>query len=129
MFRRPLTPLVLLVLIAACGRTVPPDPAIGFDRARALPPTASFSEVVEAGGRVLDAAAVRTVVATMGEDAFLQAIGGAAGQELVLRRDGAACLDDAEDAPCRRIVADGMDYRVFRAEDGTPSGTLGPSPG
>ena len=128
MHRRPLPLAAALLLLAACGRVEPPEPMIGFARATALPPSASYAELVEAGGRVLGADAVRTVVAQMGEDAFLQAIGGTAGDRLRLRPDGAACIGEVEPGDCRRIVADGTDYRVFTLA-GEPLGTPGPSPG
>jgi hypothetical protein len=119
--------LALPVLLAACSGT-PPDPAIGFRAAAAQPAEAGLDEVVAAGGRVLGADAVRSVVASLGETTFLQRLGGSAGTRLVLRSDGAACLDDRADARCRRIVADGTDYRVFTLA-GEPRGTLTPSAG
>jgi hypothetical protein len=128
MHRRPLLLAASLLVLAACTRPVPPEPAIGFAQATALPPSAGLAELVGAGGRVLSGDAVRTVVAMMGEDAFLQAIGGGASDALRLRPDGAACINDVEPTNCRRIVADGMNYRVF-ALAGEPLGMLNPSPG
>jgi len=119
--------LALLVLLAACSQT-PPDPAIGFQAAAAQPPDARLDEVVAAGGRVLGADAVRSVVATMGETAFLERLGGSAGDGLTLQSDGSVCIDDTVDTPCRRIVADGTDFRIFTL-GGEPRGTLTPSAG
>ncbi len=128
MLHRPLATVALLVVLAACTRAEPPDPVIGFGAASAHPLSASYRELVTDGARVLDAEAVRSVVGLMGEDAFLQAIGGRAEDELVLRADGAACTGGTADADCRRIVADGMRFRVFDFA-GAPLGTLGPSAG
>ncbi len=127
MFCRPLATLAVLAPLVACSGT-PPDPAIGFDAAMALPPSATFGEVVGAGGRVLGVDGLRSIVATMGEDAFLQAIGGGAGDRLVIREDAAVCIDPTDNEQCRRIVADGTSFRVF-ALDGAPMGTLTPSRG
>jgi hypothetical protein len=126
---RPLLALAALVVVAGCTEAIPPDPSIGFDQAIALPASAGYDELIAAGGRVLGADALRSVVATMGEDAFLQGIGGSADAQLVLRPDGAACIDGTAEEQCRRIVADGVDYRVFAAADGAPLGTLTPSRG
>lgn len=128
MSHRPLATLALLAVLAACTRAVPPDPMIGFDAASAHPPSATFRELVTDGARVLDAEAVRSIVGIMGEDPFLQAIGGRAADELVIRADGGACIGGTEDAVCRRIVADGRRFRVFDFA-GAPIGTLGPSAG
>lgn len=127
MVRRPLVTLALLAPLVACSGT-PPDPAIGFEAAQALPASATFGEVVAAGGRVLGVDPLRTVVANMGEDAFLHAIGGRAGDRLVIREDAAACTNPGDNTTCRRIVADGVSFRVF-ALDGAPIGTLTPSRG
>ena len=127
MIGRPLLVVAALALLAAC-RATPPDPAIGFDAATALPADATYAELIGAGGRVLGADALRSLVATMGDDAFLQAIGGGSADELVLRSDGAACIDRPATEQCRRIVADGTSFRVFTM-DGAPQGTLTPSRG
>lgn len=127
MVRRPLATLAVLAPLVACSGT-PPDPAIGFASAQALPASATYGELVAAGGRVLGVDALRTVVATMGEDASLQALGGRAGDRLVIREDAAACTDPGDNATCRRVVADGTNFRVFTL-DGEPTGTLNPSRG
>ena len=126
MLPRPVVTLALLAPLLGCYH--PPDPEIGFEAAQALPPSAPFEAVLDAGGRVVPADALGGIVATMGEDAFLRAIGGGAGDELVLRPDATACIDGEEPERCRRIVADGLNYRVF-AMDGAPLGTLGASRG
>jgi hypothetical protein len=127
MLFRPLVTLALVAPLVACG-DVPPNPGIGFDAVQALPPSARLETVLDAGGRIIPADALRSLVAAMGEDAFLQAIGGRAGDDLLIRPDAAACIDDLEPENCRRIVADGMNYRVFTL-DGEPLGTLGASRG
>jgi hypothetical protein len=127
MVRRPLLAVAVLAPLVACSGT-PPDPAIGFQAAQALPASATYGEVIAAGGRVLGVDPLRTIVATMGDDAFLHAIGGDAGDRLVVREDAAVCMDPTDNARCRRIVADGLNFRVF-ALDGAPLGTLAPSRG
>jgi len=127
MVRRPLVTLAVLAPLVACSGT-PPDPAIGFAAAQALPASATYGEVVAAGGRVLGVDGLRSITATMGDDAFLRAIGGSAGDRLVIREDAAVCMDPADNDRCRRVVADGMNFRVF-ALDGAPLGTLTPSRG
>ncbi|MFP4269857.1 MAG: hypothetical protein ACLFTL_04740, partial [Alphaproteobacteria bacterium] len=81
MVHRPLAALAVLAPLVACSGT-PPDPAIGFADAEAVPASATYDELVAAGGRVVGADALRSIVATMGEDAALRALGGRAGDRL-----------------------------------------------
>jgi len=120
--------LGLALSVAACGISPPPDPRVDFARASTLPLSASLDQLTAVGARVLDAEAVRSVVATMGSDTFATAIGGTATDDLLIRADGAACLNEPEPPSCRRIVADGFNYRVFELS-GEPLGTLTPARG
>jgi hypothetical protein len=119
---------LLLPVIAACGRTEPAEPAIGFAAAGARPLEASRSEVLASGGRGLGASSVRRIVAVMGEQAFRRAIDAGASAQLVLRPDGAVCVDGRPEASCVVLVADGRTYRVFDL-GGQPRGTLTPADG
>jgi hypothetical protein len=124
---RPVAALALVLPLAACSG-VPPNPEIGFATAAALPASATYDELLAAGARVMPPDALPSLIATMGEDAFARAIGGTAGDRLVIREDAAVCTEPDDDASCRRIVADGISYRVF-ALDGAPRGTLTPARG
>jgi hypothetical protein len=128
MTRRSLPALALLIAVGGCGVGPPPNPTIGFEEASAQPLMAPLDEVVAVGGRVLDGDAVESLVATMGEDAFLQGIGGIAEDRLLVRPDGAACIGEIEGGDCHWIVADGTRYRVFTLA-GEAAGTLTPSAG
>jgi len=129
MAARLVIPAALALLLVACATdTPPPNPDIGFADAAALPASASRDELVENGARVLDAEAVRGVIANMGEAEFAEAIGGSGAEAVTLRSDGVACLDANEGETCRRLVGDGRRYRLFNLED-EPMGTLRGSAG
>jgi hypothetical protein len=128
MLFRPFALALVVLALAACGRAMPGDPAIGFDEASALPADADLATVVAAGGRTLGPTRVRGLVGIMGDQAFLRAIDGAAGGELVVEPDGRVCFAGAPPERCRVLVADGTAFRLF-TPDGAPAGTLTPSAG
>ncbi len=124
---RTLATVLLAALLGACWRAEPPEPAIGF-AAAALPHDASRDAVLARGGRRLDAASVGRIIGALGNRGFLGAIDAGTAERLVLRDDGAVCLEERPLASCRVVVADGRTYRLFDL-DGRPRGTLTPSEG
>ena len=115
--------LLALSMLAACARLEPPEPTAAFATSSGLPDDASQAEVVGAGGRLLDQAAVQILVANLGERAFVRAAGGGLDSGFTLRGDGSFCLDAADLRTCRLVVADGSAYRLFD-HSGRARGTL-----
>ena len=128
MLHRPFALVLVVLALAACGRATPGDPAIGFDAASALPADADYATVIAAGGRALGPTRVRGLRGITGDQAFLRAIDGPAGGEIVVQPDGRVCVADAPPERCRVLVADGTVFRLF-TPDGAPAGTLTPPAG
>ncbi len=120
--------VLAFLVLAACARLEPAEPAASFAASSALPDDAPQAAVMRAGGRILDAEAVRGLVASQGERAFVRAAGGGLDSGFIIRADGSFCLDPADLRTCRLVVADGAAYRLFD-HTGRARGTLTASPG
>lgn len=129
--RRPSRSLAALLLgpsLVACAAASPPDPATGFDLARDQPFHATQAEVLAAGGRLLDGPSVQRVVARLGEQATLAALGARPGEQLFIDARGRLCRATPTAPSCCVVIADGEGYRLFD-ENGAPVGSLTPSRG